>query len=835
MSSIEPNITSDVSSMEDALTKTTWNISIKRVNESEQSSFTLTVSPEDDVAYLQKQIQGVTGLEPSQQRLIYRGRIISAILPNNNLDLSADESNTENDRGAGISPTTALQLKDINGLADGHTIHLIKRKEQVSANESPQTDSNQTPVDADLEASTEGLLAAILGMGESTTEDDSPPSESPTLAHRLRTPRIRASRRRFHHRLEAEDLELPDPGSMESVRQGLMTMHTLLPAAEAATPLNVNRRWYLGQWIDCLDTVNQWLEATIIDIVDPDSILPPRQDHGSETTSPRTQFISSETRNNDSFVAAADLERRTQLLLEPCENDDPDDEGGEHAGWKRRDNRGVKLLLVHYNGWPHRWDEWLRSDSDRIRPFRTRTRHPNSSPYSCPTPQSSYSESPSTHIRSDVEVEDRHALLPELSRVMNEVNELMNRINSRTSSECDDVASISLANDLPWTVPHDEEKEEDSVVAGKLEVNDSETGGHDRPNDANLNPRDLEVLAPLMDRLGRILIDAAPHITSLARHLRDNQVSGNPEQDSVASHTTSLGNLFSLLTRDRPVAVNNAASAESDNTSAAVVSNAVGVGEVNEEPIDPDHTDFSAGVVNTSRGEIRSGPRNRSHSNGDDATNLFGAYLASASLGGMGSGDGDNGLQGLGRVLGDRTGGIDIHIHAVVTAPGVPPGILGLAGLVNNGSGTGGGGGGTIGSTGNTATVTPETAGGTFLSRSRSSSQSSNARRRMSAIFQEENDDDMGIFSELYSENPASVDPVAPALSNSPNTALDVPEEPDLEHPSPLPPHRIPSRRLRQNTNSSSSSGMARSNSASERGHHGRFLNRFFRRSNSET
>ena len=41
----------------------------------------------------------------------------------------------------------------------------------------------------------------------------------------------------------------------------------------------------------------------------------------------------------------------------------------------RPDNNNVQLLLVHYNGWPHRWDEWIRSDSVRIRPFRTRTHH----------------------------------------------------------------------------------------------------------------------------------------------------------------------------------------------------------------------------------------------------------------------------------------------------------------------------------------------------------------------------------------------------------------------------------------------------------------------------
>jgi hypothetical protein len=90
-------------------------------------------------------------------------------------------------------------------------------------------------------------------------------------------------------------------------------------------------------------------------------------------------------------VSANDLEGRRRLLLEPIPDDEDDDFVGEDEGDRvrlprddddegcryrsRSDNDGVQLLLIHYNGWPHRWDEWMRSDSVRIRPFRTRTRH----------------------------------------------------------------------------------------------------------------------------------------------------------------------------------------------------------------------------------------------------------------------------------------------------------------------------------------------------------------------------------------------------------------------------------------------------------------------------
>ena len=65
-----------------------------------------------------------------------------------------------------------------------------------------------------------------------------------------------------------------------------------------------------------------------------------------------------------------DLEGRRRLLLEPIpDNEEEDDEydsayiGISHLideGYRpRSDNTNIQLLLVHYNGWPHRWDEWI--------------------------------------------------------------------------------------------------------------------------------------------------------------------------------------------------------------------------------------------------------------------------------------------------------------------------------------------------------------------------------------------------------------------------------------------------------------------------------------------
>ena len=362
----------------------TWSLSVKAIgstlrdctnaengdpDSTGEKNFTVTVSPDDSVTELYDKIETATGLKASQQRLIYRGRLIDS-----------DRLQSDND-----VPT---KIGDIVGLSDGHTIHLVKRQERAreqqgesnasNSSSSANTSTISSSLDRDDAGSgTASLLAALIGLGGLDDENDAPT----TGRQRWRSGRIGRSRRP-HYRLTADDLQTPDPGTLEPVRQGLMTIHTMLPHANIresddanASPLAANRRWYRGQWIDVRDTVNQWLEATIVDILAPDDILPPRDNMRDDNQQEDQRIIEPAT---DPAVSAGDLEGRRRLLLEPCDAGDSDEEEGDLAGFRRRKtNAGVQMLLIHYNGWPHRWDEWIRGDSERIRPFRTRTRHPN--------------------------------------------------------------------------------------------------------------------------------------------------------------------------------------------------------------------------------------------------------------------------------------------------------------------------------------------------------------------------------------------------------------------------------------------------------------------------
>eukprot|EP00977_Amphora_coffeiformis_P015430 scaffold4510_cov183-Amphora_coffeaeformis.AAC.115 len=868
-------------------TTSSWSLQIRTVNTKETDDFYVQVHPEDPIDKLYDKIQSHTGLSQQQQRLIYRGRLLMS----HHSSSSNNENNIAANEQEGEGSKQSRRIRDIAGLCDGHCIHLVKRKIETTEGGGEADSTSETTRTESSNSSTGGgssLLSAILGLGGSggasptnnndlPTNNNNPSNEEETenalsnnnnnnTGGSARRWRRFGRRGRAHYRLTADDLEVPDPGSMESVRQGLLTLHTLLPSIDHSNPLETNRTWYRGQWLDVRDTVNQWLEATVVEIVKPEDVLPPRPNAMAAGT---TRSAVNTTPMTDPAVHADDLNGRYRLLLEPCPEGCPDeDEGGAWDGFRRRaSNANAVLLLVHYNGWPHRWDEWIRSDSERLRPFRVRTRHPNSSARVSPTVQAPFADQPSTFIRGATEAEDRQYVLPEVLRVMQQVQSLMEQAVGGPVAGAEATRSASTPQMLPWhrhieDPPEDVVDDNDTVessVALESYAEQSVADAEDTaPDNTNRRPppsrreqqRALQAMAPLLDRLGRILVDAAPHVATLAR-----QEPPSPEGlDTIDEHPSSLGGLLSMLSRDRRR--NSIASSQ-----AVASTNTVGDGQatvtshtVNSEvSIDPDYTDFAAGLVNTTRGEVRTGPRSRGSAGTDDISSLLGAYLAAATLAsGDGNGNGDDSnLQLLGRILRDRDGsggggggaGIDIHIHAVVTAPGIlAEGEADGGGIGALLAGLGGGGGGatTAGTMGNTRTGAPTLADDLEALLP--------TARRVPATLQQ--DDDLGIFSELYSENPEPAE--APASSRSSEdviTAVASPSSSPSRSTQTSTSHRRSPRHSTTNTttanhhsggvnttNSQSNHNSSNNNSSSTSNSNQRrqgFLGRFLRRNQS--
>mmetsp|Transcript_60241 Transcript_60241/g.72428 ORF Transcript_60241/g.72428 Transcript_60241/m.72428 type:complete len:1312 (-) Transcript_60241:32-3967(-) len=537
------------------------------------------------------------------------------------------------------------KVSDVTGLGDGHTIHLVPRPLSVNSNETVSNNNNSSNQITTITSSTNNeerplspsadaaasLLVALLGLSSASSSsgnglagghlNNDDEGESPELltvardAHRRRLFPLGSGRR---HRMERThtastsavstttrnntDTAMQAASlSLEPIRQSLLTIHTMTDAAAAESAQEREavvssdsgrntRHFFSGQWIDVLDTVNMWLEATVLEVVDTSVLGNATADENDSTnesisTDAATSnegegeaAASSRSRNdsrrgranlgNDSHpvVFADELDRRSLLVNDEDSSADnissvlqEVDEEETLTDQCNNHNENVVLLRIHYNGWDKRWDEWIRSDSNRIRMFRTRTYHePSNNSHmlssvatssedvfggldagimQCPVVQSDYMNTLSTAIATDTSdaaangsgggtsniltaEEDRSsslaqpqssatvswegvnneraAVLSELSNVWDTVHQAMIRVlpPSNTDSESQQRTSCSL----PWSHGR-------STATGSVDI--AATGNVDRC-------RDLQALAPLLDRLGRALVDMAPHVSELA-------------------------------------------------------------------------------------------------------------------------------------------------------------------------------------------------------------------------------------------------------------------------------------------------------------------------------
>ena len=173
-----------------------------------------------------------TTVTEDRQRLIYRGHVLQ------------DES----------------LISDYN-IESGHTIHMIARPEnyrelQSQANTPLRSQSDTTTVESERQSS--AINATLDSLLENVTNASN-------------SVEIMRSQLSEHQRNELPRVDRQDVNSMEHIRQGLLSLHTIFSTMDNNTTrqrsFQVNgERYFMGQWIDCKDTVNQWLEATILDI-----------------------------------------------------------------------------------------------------------------------------------------------------------------------------------------------------------------------------------------------------------------------------------------------------------------------------------------------------------------------------------------------------------------------------------------------------------------------------------------------------------------------------------------------------------------------------------------
>lgn len=182
------------------------------------------------------------------------------------------------------------------------------------------------------------------------------------------------------------------------------------------------RCFFVGQWLDVKDTVNQWLECTVMDISE-------------------------------------------------------------------------DKVLIHYHGWPSRWDEWIDFDSNRIAAFRTRTVHTVNSQHMSPMPLTRLPNAPS--IGS-----------PDLREMVAGVRDLMREIMPQVERFAD------LCEEQARSREQEDAQSFDASDASRDNAFSLTTSTQRRDEDIS---EMAHLITPIFDRFGRLLADSARCLEPMLR------------------------------------------------------------------------------------------------------------------------------------------------------------------------------------------------------------------------------------------------------------------------------------------------------------------------------
>ena len=207
-------------------------------------------------------------------------------------------------------------------------------------------------------------------------------------------------------------------------------------------------------------------------------------------------------------------------------------------------NPSSRLMYVHYNGWPSRWDEWISWDSPRVTPFRTRTYHNASGHYSCPSLVSTVVPPPdqpaTNNTASQLPVYD---LQSSLLRPSTSVTSLFPLVLSHMKDTIECVERVMEENVIHPERHSEEETDDIGNVLNDLDDIPRPTEPTDNSS-VDYSPGLYATVAPLFDRLGRIMIDLAPELQALGGQVRPVVVPERNIYNNMAGLPPSLAMLF---------------------------------------------------------------------------------------------------------------------------------------------------------------------------------------------------------------------------------------------------------------------------------------------------
>lgn len=306
------------------------------------TDFQLSVSSSTTVDRLKEQIFEVTSITEDRQRLIFRGQVLES-------DRSLSHYSIEN----------------------GHAIHMVARPEnfrEIQSSSYVNTNSVPPPLPSASGSSTApSRTNDILNVNQSNTNLEHIRQGLQTLNTLFS---VMASTTNSSN--DIDSLSSPNETSVENSE---------IPQRENAR----NIQFYVGQWIDAKDTVNQWLEATILRI----------------------------------------NEENNTILI-------------HYNGWFVS---GLVYLSLCYCSFffsfacrPVVWDEWIDMNSPRIAPFRTRSYCSVQLPHQSPAPNFLLRSPP---LRP---AEDLRRIIPSISDVLHKLVPFVDR----ASELCSQVLLFSI-------------------------------------------------------------------------------------------------------------------------------------------------------------------------------------------------------------------------------------------------------------------------------------------------------------------------------------------------------------------------------------------------------
>ena len=516
------------------------NINIKSMD---GNSFSLKISMNDTVLSLKNMIHELRALEVERQRIIYRGRVLRD-----------------------------TDILSGHGLEEGHTIHLVPRPVGIPA--SPMTRAHPSPSlpqnspvmvgqaasngDSATSASAtagimNGIMGSILGGGGL---GGGLGGGGGGLSNSLQAALAGALGGRPRHRDHLISEGLPEGRQLEHLHQAILTMNTLVStmpleetmAREMVQQAQQRRQRYPLEFFENSTshetkqntTTEERKEGESKNNTDtPTPPTPPTLRTGSsgleeDLLLPNVSSISESKNNNTATPRSSSTSLRVPRLYQGQWLDVQDTVNQWLEATVLDVSSDKKRIHVHYNGWPSRWDEWIESDSLRVAPFRTKTLHSSATPHTSPSPVA-YAHTSTAPV---VGVNDIRYVLPRVDALLHSVLPLFDRVvQMGIDQRGHEKNSTSLATER-------EKERENEEASGLLSPSSASATSATSVSNQEWEGREelrthAEYLAPLMDRLGRLMSDLAPHIASIAdAPYYDARRSGGAATTGAATSTT---------------------------------------------------------------------------------------------------------------------------------------------------------------------------------------------------------------------------------------------------------------------------------------------------------